>query len=178
MKPLEERLRDLRDENRIHQMKYFDMATSYASVALKTCVMLNAGALALIPTFIEVFDLARKDIDISALSSGMKAFVTSLLFTLLTYVSAYLSCSLGARGIIHHTTKDSFEIAGHEHYLKEGQDLPQAYKEAIDQANTGIRKSEFWCEFTEVISIVFALASIGYFFLGSLKAVSAAGTIF
>lgn len=53
--PLEEKWKAVRDEGRLHQFEQATMAEKFAHAAIKAILVLSAGALALIPTFIDMF---------------------------------------------------------------------------------------------------------------------------
>jgi hypothetical protein len=85
---LDEKRRDMRAEIKAYRLRALDTSTYYANAGLRTLVVLNTGALGLVPTFIKSFNIIGYSK--TGLFISMFFFVLSICALLRAYLSAYL----------------------------------------------------------------------------------------
>jgi len=172
-KVLEEKRLNSRNELRLHQFKQADEASSYATAALRAIFLLNAGALALIPTFISSFALTNINSD--HLESAMMLFIYGLVVGLFIYILAYLSASFGARA--------SLAQAECEHWLiginvnsDYNLEVPTQWREDYTKFLKQFRFFLKLCDWLEGFAIALSISAVILFLCGARHATKAIPT--
>lgn len=167
---LEEKWKAVRDEGRLHQFEQATMAEKFAHAAIKAVLVLSAGALALIPTFIAHFDL--KTINWAYLYIAMVSFIASIASALLVQLFAYLSCSAGAYATLKSTEAETY-TTGIRHYREYAIELPTEWEGLESTAKSESEKLDKWGTLHECIAIGLGILSILGFTVGATVAVLA-----
>lgn len=167
---LEDKRLNSRNENRLHQFKQADMALDYAKTVLRTIVLLNAGALSLIPTFISSFKL--DGINSHYLGVSMVCYTASIVAILFVYVFAYLSNSLGAQASIK-AADLNYWVLGINHHSERQMEVSADWKKAEKVNRASYSRYNKWTVITEYVAIVFSTLAIFLFFAGALHSIRA-----
>ena len=167
---LEEKRKNSRHEQRLHQFKQADWANGYANVALRTIIVLNAGALSLMPAYISAFELSK--IDPNTLRAGMVFFAYSILAALTVYLLGYMSSSFGARASIQQADCE-YWILGINHVYEREQKAPKEWHDNEQRYRALMGKWQRWADRIEILAIIAAIVSMSCFFLGAMKSIQA-----
>lgn len=165
---LETKLQNVRSEARLHQFKLADYAEKYAATGLKTLILLNAGALSLIPTFIKSFNLSN--IDGSILFYGMFSFILSITTTLLSYLTSYLSNYFGALREMELAHVQQYRTANIHYTQLKIEPLPD-WDVKIDKANQEANILNIklgWCAY---IGVFMSVCAISLFLFGAFLSI-------
>ncbi|MBL0319204.1 MAG: hypothetical protein IPP74_07940 [Alphaproteobacteria bacterium] len=169
-KLLEEKQQNQRNEIRLHQFKLVDLANNYASTGLRTIVILNAGALSLIPTFITAFRISKINPDM--LGAGMVFFVFSILSVLSVYLFGYLSSSFVARSCIEESNCRYWTL-NICHFIERQRAVPQDWSAKEQYHRKKVNRWVSYANVLEVVAIILTLSALFFFFLGTIYSIKA-----
>jgi ABC-type Fe3+-siderophore transport system permease subunit len=162
---LEAQRRDRRDELRLHQFEASKNANAFMTVGFKTIMLLNTGALTIIPTFIKSFNV--QNIDFRYLHWGVILFVFSMCTMLFAYLFAYRSNADFALSTLLLAGSEHHKL-GIEHNQEKGLEIPAEWTTEKDRRynqylflETRSIQLSVWANFSYIISIlIFAFAAI------------------